>query len=159
MMTHARCAVGDRNQKKTWIIRQTASTASGPRRGVAPRPKRCPKSSFYAHAPFFFKPFGLPTDAEVANFEEPRDSIAHVSWHDRAKGEGEHRLDMNHIRLPEELPGNRLRILTQERQIGKSATVMGRMSAKVDGYQARLYGIMKPSQRKCPIKDPKVLRQ
>ena len=42
-------------------------------------------------------------------------------WHGWAEGDADHRLDVVHAWLIEDLPENRVRILTQESQIGKSA--------------------------------------
>jgi hypothetical protein len=46
---------------------------------------------------------------------------ARVAWHGWVEGDADSRLDVHHAWLFEDLPGNRVRILTQETQIGKPA--------------------------------------
>lgn len=106
------------------------------------------KDALYAHAPFFFKTFGFPIDAEVVEFEEPKNGLARISWHGWAEGDADHRLDVIHAWLLEELPGNRLRILTQESQIGKPAAAMAGTNTMIDGHQAWLYGLVKAVREK-----------
>jgi hypothetical protein len=76
-------------------------------------------------ARFRFTTFGLPVDAEVTECEPPaEDRPARVAWRGWVEGDAEHRLDVHHAWLIEELPGNRVRILTQESQNGKPARDM-----------------------------------
>ncbi len=106
------------------------------------------KDELYPNAPFFFKTFGFPIDAEIVEFEAPKDGIARIAWHGWAEGDADHRLDVIHAWLLEELPGNRLRILTQESQIGKPAAEMAGTNTMIDGHQSWLYGLIKAAQEK-----------
>lgn len=71
---------------------------------------------------FKFKTFGFPIEAEIVEFEPPTDGKpARLAWHGWAEGDAEHRLDVIHAWLLEDLSENRVRILTQESQKGKPA--------------------------------------
>jgi len=73
-------------------------------------------------ARFRFTTFGFPVEAEVTEYEPPtEDKPARVAWHGWVEGDAEGRLDVHHAWLFEDLPGGRVRILTQESQIGKPA--------------------------------------
>lgn len=106
------------------------------------------KTELYPNAPFFFKTFGFPIDAEVVEFEAPKDGIARIAWHGWAEGDADHQLDVIHAWLLEELPGNRLRILTQESQIGKPAAELAGTNVMIDGHQSWLNGLVKAAQEK-----------
>lgn len=106
------------------------------------------KTELYPNAPFFFKTFGFPIDAEIVEFEAPKDGIARIAWHGWAEGDADHRLDVIHAWLLEELPGNRLRILTQESQIGKPAAELAGTNVMIDGHQSCLNGLVKAAQEK-----------
>ncbi len=71
---------------------------------------------------FKFKTFGFPIEAEVVEFEAPSNGKpGRLAWHGWAEGDADHRLDVIHAWLLEDLPENRVRILTQESQKGKPA--------------------------------------
>lgn len=106
------------------------------------------KTELYPNAPFFFKTFGFPIDAEIVEFEAPKDGIARIAWHGWAEGDTDHRLDVIHAWLLEELPGNRLRILTQESQIGKPAAELAGTNVMIDGHLSWLNGLVKAAQEK-----------
>lgn len=106
------------------------------------------KTELYPNAPFFFKTFGFPIDAEIVEFEAPKDGIARIAWHGWAEGDADHRLDVIHAWLLEELPGNSLRILTQESQIGKPAAELAGTNVMIDGHQSWLNGLVKAAQEK-----------
>lgn len=106
------------------------------------------KTELYPNAPFFFKTFGFPIDAEVVEFEAPKNGIARIAWHGWAEGDADHRLDVIHAWLLEELPGNRLRILTQESQIGKPAAELAGTNVIIDCHQSWLNGLVKAAQEK-----------
>lgn len=78
-------------------------------------------------AHFRFTTFGFPVEAEVTEFEPPVPGRpARVAWHGWVEGDGETRLDVHHAWLFEDLPSGRVRILTQETQIGKPAQELAR---------------------------------
>lgn len=106
------------------------------------------KTELYPNAPFFFKTFDFPIDAEVVEFEAPKDGIARIAWQGRAEGDADHRLDVIHAWLLEELLGNRLRILTQESQIGKATAELAGTNVMIDGHQSWLNGLVKAAQEK-----------
>ena len=71
---------------------------------------------------FRFSTFGFPIEAQVVEFEPPADGKpGRLAWHGWAEGDAEHRLDVIHAWLLEDLPEDRVRILTQESQKGKPA--------------------------------------
>lgn len=71
---------------------------------------------------FRFKTFGFPVEAEITEFEAPADGKpGRLAWHGWAEGDADHRLDVIHAWLLEDLPEGRVRILTQESQKGKPA--------------------------------------
>lgn len=73
-------------------------------------------------ARFRFTTFGFPVEAEVTEYEPPvHGKPARVAWHGWVEGDADGRLDVIHAWLLEDLPGGRVRVLTQESQIGKPA--------------------------------------
>jgi hypothetical protein len=61
-------------------------------------------------------------EAEVNEYVAPADGKpARVAWHGWGFDDSGARLDVHHAWLFEDLPGGRVRILTQETQIGKPA--------------------------------------
>ncbi|MFT4075760.1 MAG: SRPBCC domain-containing protein [Asticcacaulis sp.] len=73
-------------------------------------------------ARFRFTTFGFPVEAEVTEHEPPvAGKPARVAWHGWVEGDADGRLDVHHAWLFEDLPGGRVRILTQETQNGKPA--------------------------------------
>lgn len=74
---------------------------------------------------FRFKTFGFPIEAEITEFEAPSgNQPERLAWHGWAEGDEDHRLDVIHAWLIEDLSENRVRILTQESQIGKPAVAL-----------------------------------
>ena len=71
---------------------------------------------------FRFKTFGFPIEAQIIEFVAPADGQpGRLAWHGWADGDADHRLDVVHAWLIEDLPEGRVRILTQESQKGKPA--------------------------------------
>ena len=88
-------------------------------------------------ATFYFETFGFPVDAEVVEYTAPTDTAAgRIAWHGWA-GEGASRLDVHHAWLVEKLSGNRVRILTQETQIGEPAKQLAQTTPNpmLNGHQ------------------------
>ena len=74
------------------------------------------------HTRFSFKTFGFPIEAEIVEFAAPSEGQpGRLAWHGWAEGDAAHRLDVIHAWLIEDLPQNRVRILTQESQKGEPA--------------------------------------
>ncbi len=66
-----------------------------------------------------------------------------MAWHGWA-GEGETRLDVHHAWLVEDLSGGRVRILTQETQVGEPAKELAQTvpNPMINGHQAWLDGLV-----------------
>ncbi len=78
-------------------------------------------------ARFRFTTFGFLVEAEVTEYEPPQaGKPARVAWHGWVAGDADSRLDVHHAWLFEDLPGDRVRILTQETQIGTPAQELAR---------------------------------
>lgn len=80
-----------------------------------------------AGARFRFTTFGFPVEAEVVEYRPPDgDQPARMAWHGRVEGDAGQGLDVHHAWLFENLPGERVRLLTQETQIGAPARELAR---------------------------------
>lgn len=93
---------------------------------------------------FYFETFGFPVEAEVTEYQPPgADQPGRVAWHGWA-GEGDTRLDVHHAWLVEDLPGGRVRVLTQETQKGKPAEALAaaRPNPMINGHQDWLDGLI-----------------
>lgn len=97
-----------------------------------------------AGARFFFKTFGFPVEAQVAEHVPPvPGQAARVAWHGWAGEEGAaDRLDVHHAWLIEDLSEGRVRILTQETQQGQPAVALAHDPAQpmIHGHQQWLMG-------------------
>jgi hypothetical protein len=108
----------------------------GPRLGVGVR--------------FRFKTFGFPVEAEVVEYVPPvLGQPARVAWHGWAEGDAETRLDVHHAWLIEDLSGARVRILTQETQIGKPARDLAatKPNPMINGHQDWLDGMVAAARK------------
>lgn len=102
-----------------------------------------------AGARFRFTTFGLVVEAEVTEYVEPApDKAARVAWRAWVDGSEEERLDVLHAWLIEDLPGGRVRVLTQESQIGKVAQKMAetRPNPMLNEHQNWLDGLVKAAR-------------
>ncbi|MFJ3671507.1 SRPBCC domain-containing protein [Streptomyces sp. NPDC090106] len=95
---------------------------------------------------FSFGTFGFPPlAAHVVEFQAPADGVpGRLSWTARQDGTPEERLDVLHAWLVEDLDGGRVRILTQENQIGQPAAALAneRPNPMLNGHQAWLDGLV-----------------
>lgn len=94
---------------------------------------------------FRFKTFGFPIEAEITECVPPKENeAARLAWHGWAEGNEETRLDVIHAWLVEDLPGGRVRILTQESQIGKPAQELAKTKPNpmINGHQDWLEGLV-----------------
>ena len=94
---------------------------------------------------FYFETFGFPVDAEVVEHVAPvAGQPARIAWHGWAGTSIEDRLDVHHAWLIEDLSGGRVRILTQETQIGKPAQALAtaRPDPMINGHQEWLDGMV-----------------
>jgi len=98
---------------------------------------------------FYFSTFGFPVDVEVTEYVAPAaGKPGRVAWHGWA-GEGDTRLDVHHAWLVEDLPGGRLRVLTQETQKGKPAKDLARTKPNpmINGHQEWLDGLVAAARK------------
>lgn len=95
------------------------------------------------HTRFRFKTFGFPIEAAVTECVPPNNKVARLAWHGWAEGSEETRLDVLHAWLIEDLPKGRVRILTQESQIGKPAQELAKAKPNpmINGHQDWLEGL------------------
>lgn len=101
---------------------------------------------------FHFDTFGFPIDAQVMELNEPTEDnpVARISWHGWNDGDEDSSIDVYHAFLIENLPEGRVRLLTQESQIGKSAAVLAtqKPNPMLNGHQAWLDGLVKAAREK-----------
>ena len=94
---------------------------------------------------FRFKTFGFPIEAKITEFVAPLNGApARISWHGWAEGDAQTRLDVIHAWLIEELSDKRIRILTQESQIGEPAKKLAitKPNPMINGHQDWLEGLV-----------------
>ncbi len=95
-------------------------------------------------ARFRFTTFSFPVEAEVTEYAPPVDGKpARIAWHGWVEGDAQTRLDVHHAWLFEDLPGGRVRILTQETQIGGPARELARTlpNPMLNAHQAWIDGL------------------
>lgn len=93
---------------------------------------------------FYFETFGFPVEAQCNEYIAPAaGQPGRVAWHGWA-GEGDTRLDVHHAWLVEDLPGGRVRVLTQETQKGKPAEELAKAKPNpmLNGHQDWLDGLV-----------------
>ncbi|MCP1659275.1 SRPBCC domain-containing protein [Neisseria perflava] len=101
--------------------------------------------------PFTFDTFGFTVYAEVLEFTR-EEGLVRLAWKGLC-GEGDGLLDVYHAWLLQDLPGNRVRILTQESQIGNPAKELAQSvpNIMVNGHQAWLKGLVETARNKVAI--------
>lgn len=74
---------------------------------------------------------------------------ARIAWHGWVEGEESARLDAYHAWLFEDLPGNRVRILTQESQKGVPAQELARTlpNPMINAHQEWIVGLAKAAMQ------------
>ena len=70
-----------------------------------------------AGAKFSFNTFGFLVEADVTEFEAPNNGVARIAWHGLSNADRPDELNVVHAWLLENLPGDRVRILTQETEL------------------------------------------
>lgn len=94
---------------------------------------------------FYFETFGFPVEAQVVEHVPPVvGQPARVAWHGWSGSTPQDRLDVHHAWLIEELSGGRLRILTQETQVGAPAVALAatKPNPMINGHQDWLDGMI-----------------
>ena len=97
---------------------------------------------------FHFDTFGFPIDAQVMELVAPTDGqTARIAWHGWQDGEA--RFDVYHAFLIEKLADGRIRLLTQESQIGQAAIDLAneQPNPMLNGHQAWLDGLVRASRK------------
>ncbi|KMV35801.1 polyketide cyclase [Franconibacter pulveris] len=99
-----------------------------------------------ANSRFRFTTFRFPVEAQVVEFIPPAEGQpARLAWRGWVEGDEDKALDALHAWLIEELPGARVRILTQESQTGKPAQQLAATTPNpmLNAHQAWLDGLAK----------------
>lgn len=100
---------------------------------------------------FSFGTFGFPPlDAHVVELRAPAaGSPGRLSWTAKQDGSPEERLNVLHAWLVEDLPGGRVRVLTQESQFGKPAADLAGQTPNpmLNGHQAWLDGLVSAARK------------
>lgn len=95
---------------------------------------------------FYFETFGFPVEARCTECVPPAaGQPGRIAWHGWAGEEGAvDRLDVHHAWLVEDLPGGRVRVLTQETQKGEPALALARArpNPMINGHQDWLDGLV-----------------
>lgn len=105
-------------------------------------------------ARFRFTTFGFSVEAEVTEYETPQTGKpGRVAWHGWVEGDEDGRLDVHHAWLFEDLPGGRVRILTQETQNGKPARDLAatKPNPMLNAHQEWLDGLAGAAIKKMTI--------
>ncbi len=104
-----------------------------------------------ADADFVFDTFGFHVTCKVEEFDISEDgNLVRLAW-SGTFGEGEDFSDVYHAWILENLPNNRVRVLTEESQIGKLAKGLAETvpNPMVNGHQAWLDGLTKAAKNKA----------
>ena len=100
---------------------------------------------------FRFKTFEFPIEAEVTEHVPPLDGEpARLAWRGWMEGDEATALDVLHAWLIENLPGGRVRVLTQESQIGQPARAMATIlpNPMLNAHQDWLNGLVRTALAK-----------
>lgn len=96
-------------------------------------------------ARFRFTTFGFPVEAKVTEYVPPvAGQAARIAWHGWVDGDATQRLDVIHAWLFEDLPGGRVRVLTQESQTGVPARELAQTvpNPMINGHQEWITGLV-----------------
>lgn len=97
-------------------------------------------------ARFYFTTFVFPVEAEIVEYVAPAEGQpARISWTGLIADDENSRLDVLHAWLTEDLPGGRVRLLTQESQIGQPAREMAvtKPNPMLNAHQDWLDGLVR----------------
>lgn len=99
---------------------------------------------------FDFTTFSFPVKARVTEFVAPVPGRpGRMAWYGLIEGDAESRCEVHHAWLIEDLPGDRVRILTQETQNGKPARDMAtaRPNPMINAHQDWIEGLAGAASR------------
>lgn len=102
---------------------------------------------------FYFETFGFPVEAKVVELVEPSpDAPGRIAWHGWA-GEGASRLDVHHAWLVEDIADSRVRVLTQETQLGAPAVDLAKTKPNpmINGHQDWLDGLIAAARQEAAV--------
>jgi len=103
-------------------------------------------------ARFSFSTFGFLVEGLVTEYVPPvADTPARIAWHGWVEGDAQHRLDVHHAWLFEDLSGGRVRLLTQETQKGVPAQELARTrpNPMINAHQDWLEGLARAARQKA----------
>lgn len=100
-----------------------------------------------ANVSFSFETFGFTVRSQVLEFAPLHHGVARIAWKGLC-GEGDGLLDVYHAWLLEDLPNNRVRILTEESQKGKPAIELANTvpNPMINGHQKWLDGLVRTAK-------------
>jgi hypothetical protein len=107
--------------------------------------ENCDGPELAAGVRFRFTTFGLKVEAEVTEYVPPSEgNPARVSWRAWIVGSNEAAASALHAWLIEDLPGGRVRVLTQESQLGEPAKQMAlaKPNPMLNAHQDWLEGLV-----------------
>ena len=99
---------------------------------------------------FRFTTFAFPVEAHVVEYLPPAPGQpARLAWTGLIEGDAQSRLDVLHAWLIEDLPGGRVRVLTQESQIGQPAKEMAvaKPNPMLNAHQDWLDGLIATARK------------
>lgn len=108
-------------------------------------------SKLFEGARFRFVTFGLKVEARVNEFIPPTATEpGRIAWNGWVEGDERSYLEVHHAWLFENLPGNRLRMLTQETQNGLPAMEMAvtKPNPMINAHQDWLEGLASAAKEK-----------
>lgn len=94
---------------------------------------------------FRFKTFAFDVEAQVEECDlDAENDVLHLAWHGWNEAKGDEFLDVYHAWLIQKLDHSRIRILTQESQIGTPAKELAKSvpNTMMLGHQSRLDGLV-----------------
>lgn len=98
---------------------------------------------------FRFDTFGFPIDAQVMELVAPTDgTVARLAWHGWQNGDAATQFDVYHAFLLERLADGRIRLLTQESQVGRPAAKLATQipNPMLNGHQRWLDGLVRAAK-------------
>ena len=102
------------------------------------------------NARFRFTTLGFVVEAQVNEYVPPMEGqVARIAWYGYVAGDAESRLDAIHAWLLEDLPGGRVRILTQETQKGIPAQqlVNALPNPMINAHQEWIVGLVTAARK------------